>query len=78
MHDAGEDLKPLPVSVKPIVDRLGLQGLDWENDVVYQFCLAPERSLNLVVIADERSHGPQRVRDTLMKTQSLIQRRFYD
>lgn len=78
VHDAGEDLKPLPVSVKPILDRLGLQGLDWENDVVYQFCLAPERSLNLVVIADERSHGPQRVRDTLMKTQSLIQRRFYD
>jgi hypothetical protein len=70
-----EDLHPKKIQAHPILKTLGLQKLSWqENSVAIHFWLYPHDATSLVLLSD--APEPQR-HQIVIKTQALIQRRFY-
>lgn len=71
-----DNLRPLRLPVAPLLESLGLPRLDWvEAPEAFHFWIYPEEGTSLILISD--TPEPHR-RQTLLKTQALIQRRFYD
>ncbi len=71
-----EDLKPKRLETHPILKTLGLPQLTWvESAETFHFWLYPENQTSLLLITDLPE--PTR-KEVVLKTQALIQRRFYD
>lgn len=71
-----EALKPKRVAAPPILSTLGLPELNFdEKPEAFHFLISPEKQLSLLVICDNQE--PE-LHEMLLKTQALIQRRFYD
>jgi hypothetical protein len=73
---AGTNLKPSRLPASEFIKTLGIPEIEWiEAPEVFHFWIYPDEGTSLVLVSD--TPEPRR-REIVLKTQALIQRRFYD